>query len=385
MKICLVSLRGLNCYLARPGGAPGEPRGLRGGSELQVSILARALAARGHEISVVVTDYSGEALRAPKMIDLPLIQAYDNAAGIPGLRFLTPRWSGLRRALTAAGADVYFQRGAAAATGQVAHSCLALRHPFVFGTASDSDVDPRRLRLGRRDRWLYRYGLRRAASVVTQHAEQRDTLREKFDVASEIIGSITPVFPAAIPEPHLPPRVLWLGNIRAVKRPELFLDLARRFPAAHFDMVGGSIAAEPEAFARARDTAAGLANVVFHGPVADPGPFLARAWVLVNTSRVEGFPSSFLEAWAHGVPTLSCVDPGGVVTREVLGVRAASPEDLGARLTELLDSRTRRDELGRRGRDYVAREHRAESVAAGYERVFAAAIGNHAGPTGGSR
>ena len=45
-----------------------------------------------------------------------------------------------------------------------------------------------------------------------------------------------------------------------------------------------------------------------------------RAKVLVNTSDVEGFPNSYLQAWIRGVPVVTLIDPDGVIEREGLGV-----------------------------------------------------------------
>ena len=116
MKIAFVSLSGLSCHVA---GAPGA----RGGAEVQTSLLAEAMRDRGHEVAVVVTDYDGEARRAPRLTDLPLVNAYNINAGLPGARFLAPRWTGLHRALASIDADVVFQMCAAAATVQLADAC----------------------------------------------------------------------------------------------------------------------------------------------------------------------------------------------------------------------------------------------------------------------
>jgi len=369
MKLCLISLGALPCHVAGSGSHPG-------GSETQTSLLADALAARGHEVSMVVTDYDAAARSRPRTTSIPLHNAFATRAGVPGLRFFAPRWIGLHRAMAEADADAYFQMCAGPLTGQVAFFCGRRNRGFVFATASDTDVDPSRFRLNARDRLVYRWGLERADRIVTQHAAQQAELRRTMGLDSTVIG-----MSARIPERHAkpdePPIVLWVANYRAVKRPELFLETARRFPDTPFHMVGGATGAEPNLHDRVRAEAATVPNVVFHGHVPDPSPFYERAWVLLNTSSVEGFPTTFLEAWGRGAPTVSFFDPGGLIAENRCGVLASTPKELHAGLARLLASREERDALGARGRAYVLREHDAGVVTERFERELLLAARAH--------
>ncbi len=76
--------------------------------------------------------------------------------------------------------------------------------------------------------------------------------------------------------------------------------------------------------------AARLPNVTMLGPVryADTGALFDRAKVFLNTSSIEGFPNTFLQAWIRGVPVVSFFDPDGLVKRLQLGRIAASLDDM---------------------------------------------------------
>jgi glycosyltransferase involved in cell wall biosynthesis len=350
VRICFVSLSSIRYYAEVPGA--------HGGAEAQTKVLAEELAAQGHQVSVVL---SGWDPALPRRSDLRLLNAYHPSDGIAGLRFL-PRWRGLDRALEAADADVYFQMCAAAATGQTAWFCRRARRGFVFATASNTDVDPRAVRLGRRDRMLYRYGLKRADRIITQHQEQADRLKSGYGANS------VPVALAAAPlgEPtdfEGPPSVLWLGSFRTLKRPDLCLDLAARFPDTRFVMVGGRFAREPEVFDKAETRARGMDNVDFLGSVTDIEPHIRNSWVLLNTSEVEGFPTTFLEAWSVGIPTVSFFDPAGIVAGNGLGWIADDLPGLERSLRHALTDAGERRSRGSAGWAYVEREHLPAAVA----------------------
>jgi glycosyltransferase involved in cell wall biosynthesis len=57
--------------------------------------------------------------------------------------------------------------------------------------------------------------------------------------------------------------------------------------------------------------AAGIQNLLFKGfvPFDEVGNDFNRASFLVNTSDSEGFPNTFMQAWARGIPSLSFVRP----------------------------------------------------------------------------
>jgi glycosyltransferase involved in cell wall biosynthesis len=73
-----------------------------------------------------------------------------------------------------------------------------------------------------------------------------------------------------------------------------------------------------------------------------------------------------LEAWAHGLPTISSVNPDDLVTREGLGAVAVEFPELVSETGRLLGDPEARREVGRRARAYVERHHAPDVV---YDRL----------------
>jgi len=362
MKICFVGFHNL------PVLAP-EYRGHTiGGEAVQQTLLARALERRGHDVSMVVADYGqrdGEVWEA-----IRVFKAYSLEAGLPVLRFIHPRWTGMWSALTRADADLYYTSCAGMQVGLLALFCRRFRKRFVFRSASDTDCDRSRLLVRfARDRWLYAYGLRRADAILVQSASQAETLARNYGLAGRVAGMLVEkAQPIAAPDID----VLWVSNIRKVKRPDRILHLAERMPESKFHMVGGSLTGEEALFRDVSDAAATKTNVVFHGRLSywDANELYGRAKVLVNTSDVEGFPNSYLQAWVRGVPVVTLIDPDRVIEREGLGVAATSTTEIFDAVNHLLCDAAAWKAASDRCRAFMARDYAEDKVLAAYIETF---------------
>ncbi len=364
MKICFVGHHNL------PLLAPEYAQHSIGGEAVQQTLLGRALARRGHDVSMVVADY-GQADGAT-WDAIRIFKAYRPDAGVPVLRFIHPRWTGMWSALARADADLYYTSCAGMHVGLVALFCQRFRRRFVFHTASDPDCDKSRVRLilrFARDRWLYAQGLRRADAILVQSASQAEALARSYGLASRVAGMLVEKpLPAAAHDIDL----LWVGNIQGLKRPDRVLELADRLPEVRIHMVGGPLPGQEALFREVSDAAAVKTNLVFHGRVSyqDTNDLYGRAKVLVNTSDIEGFPNSYLQAWIRGVPVVTLIDPDRVIEREGLGVAVRSPVQIPEAIGQLLGEPAAWKAASDRCRAFMAREYGEDKVLAPYLETF---------------
>lgn len=362
MKICLVGFDNLSLL------AP-EYRGqVIGGEAVQQTLLGRALARRGCEVSMVVGDH-GQPDGAC-WDSIRVFRSYRLDAGWPVARFFHPRWTGMWSALKRADADLYYTSCAGMHVGLVALFCRRSGKRFVFRTASNADCDAAHLLVPfARDRWLYAYGLRRADAILVQSADQALALERNYGLPSRVAGMMVE---NALPAAARDIDVLWVSNIRREKRPDRLLDLAGRLPRAKIHMVGGVLRDEEALFREIESAALAKPNVSFHGRVTywDANELYGRAKLLVNTSDVEGFPNSYLQAWIRGVPVVTLIDPDRVIEREGLGVAARSQAEIAGAVRRLLGDRAAWSAASRRCRAYVEREFGDEKILSTYVETF---------------
>jgi len=341
-----------------------------GGAEVQQSILARALARVGYRVSMICLDFG-----QPQEVLLDGVRVYKTHrpdAGLPVLRFLHPRMTAMWRALRAVDADVYYQRCSAVLTAIVAEFCRLHGKRSIFASAADLDFVPGRQPIRyRRDRWLFERGLARVDRIVVQNATQQRSCRANYRRESTQVPNCYEL--PADASPGSGDSVLWVASIRERdhKRPELFLELARRLPQRRFVMIGGAGGASRTnaCFEAIRKAARAIPNLEFAGflPLPRVEAYFDRARVLVNTSTHEGMPNTFLQAWARGVPVLAFVDIGARLHGEPL-YRAAESVDAAAAEIERLftdDGYWRQGSV--RCREYFDSTHSVPKVMARYE------------------
>jgi len=362
MKICLLGLDNL------PVLTPAYGANIVAGEPVQQSLLASALARRGHQVSMVVADYGQDD--GAQFQGVTTYKAYRRDGGLPVLRYIHPRWTGVWAALRRADADVYYTSCAGMHVGLLAYFCRRHGKRFVFRVASDSDCDPSALLVEyARDRWLYEIGLRRADAVLVQSVSQALAIKRSYGVEGRVAGML-------VDAPHSAPRrdidVLWISNIRQLKRPDRILRIAKSLPGVNFHIVGGPLGGEEHLYREIRRAAGTCRNVHFHGQMAyaAANAMYSRAKLLVNTSDIEGFPNSFLQAWIRGVPVVTLLDPDGVISREGLGLQAALTVQMPAAITHFLESPANWKLASERCLAYMEREYGEDKVLARYLETF---------------
>jgi glycosyltransferase involved in cell wall biosynthesis len=373
-SICFVGLENL------PVLAPEfEQHGI-GGAQVQQTLLAKALVRRGFPVSMVVGDYGQED--GASWSGVRVYKAYRAHEGIPVVRFVYPRWTKLWGALRRAAADLYYLSCAGGQVGQVAMWAARNGRRMIFRIASDTDCDPERVLISFwRDRKLYEYGLRRAAAILAQSSKQQTLMQRGYGLDSSVASSLVDAPERQLSLAERDILLLWVSNIRQLKRPEAFLELARRLNPFTASMIGGAQPGEHGLFQDIRARAARVANLTFHGrlPYRATNEVFERARLFVNTSEIEGFPNTFLQAWVRGVPVISFLDPDDVIRREGLGCAVTSLDEMASAARHLMTNSQAWLEMSARCRAYMARRYGEDHILAPYLATISRVASGRAG------
>ena len=347
-----------------------------GGAELQQTLLASFLVKLGYPVTFLVPDFGQPpTVTAPQGITLLKIRP--QSGRMRGLRFLDEVLR-FHQAMKRADADIYYQRAASHVTGITALYCRIHRKPFVFSLASNMDLDGT-WRRGLKPHYyrLYRYGLTHATVIVPQTDDQVRMLKDIPGAHAVLIRDGVPNgdTPEKSAHPAPPPAnryILWVGNFWAVKRPAMFLELARSRPQYEFVMVGGPHAVEEHIFEETREQAKGVPNLRFVGPVPflEVGAYFDGAAIFVNTTSVEGFPNTYMQSWSKGIPVVATFDADNLIKRYGLGRHCADVDELGAGLDEFMSDEGLRGSTGERAIEYAREHHSFEAVAAQHDWLF---------------
>lgn len=358
---------------------------MTGGAERQVAFLARALSARGHEVTLVVPGYDGQA---ETIAGVRLVSGWRKSKGVRLLRSLTYRAPHLYRLLLEHEADVYYVRGRAHFTPVVMFAARRAGAVALLGLANDKDLteDPGRLPYGlgsgpaaalagRLEYAYFRRGAIEAADwIITQH-EGQSALCASMGLRHLLIPNIVSTPAERPPDQPQEYDAVWVGNVHREDRSRKGLaelcELAERAAPLRFCVIGRISSHSAEGTLA---KLAALPNVTVTGALSheETLQLIARSRVVVNTAAWEGLSNVMLEGWALYRPTVSLsVDPNGLLgSGELGGCARGDVRAMAEMLTGLARDDAARREIGARCTSYVARVHGADSACAQYEALF---------------
>lgn len=359
-KICFIS-RQAYPYLS------GKNYNSAGGSELQDYLMARELQKRGHKIFFVVGDYGQKDYESIQGFNVYKNFSSYGKGFFGKLKGAIEFW----KLLSEIDADVYYRMTPHAILVIVGLFCKLKDKIFIFSGGSDIDFESS---IFKNNNYLlklsYKYALKNANIVIAQNNYQKTKAYENFGINPRIIKSIVGL-PKKTSTKKNTPCVMLIGSLIDYKQPEIFIELSKKVKESNFYIIGPCN--DDDYLDKLRSISIGTTNLKFCGFIQhdDIMGIYAKDIILVNTSRFEGFPNTFLEAWSYGNPVISLnVDPDEVICKYKLGFHSRTFDKMIEDLKLLLNDKNLRNELGLNSRKYVEENHSIEKIVRQFENLI---------------
>lgn len=336
-----------------------------GGAETQQLLLASGLRERGYPVTLLVAPPEGSTAPLPDWVS-PAFTRRDTRSRSG---YLTDSFR-LFSAMARTGADVFVQRCSFHDAPRVALFSRLLDARFIFWVGAEYNVNREWMATGLSPlrRTAYMEALRSADVLVCQTSHQARALLDGFGLSSTVIPNAVEIPETAmerVTPSGLQLTALWGGRVNANKRPEALVEIAGLLPEWRFrTAVIRERGREDEhvAFLKAAHEVREL-EIMEDLPQERFLELVSSADLMLNTSVMEGFPNTLLEAFARGVPALTLgVDPDHAISSQGTGWVCGSVEEAVSEMRRLAREPERLLEAGRRARRYAASVHSPAAV-----------------------
>jgi len=365
-----------------------------GGAEVQLWLIACSLAATDKfDISVVVADHGQSSLEYQAGLKLYIHPAYRTSARIENSLPTFCRWWWRRlmfsielrlhpnvdyignRAMYQArvalyddiDAHIYLCKSNTTRAAELAWYCKDRGKKFIFWASSDIDYD---LSSKYRNKQLQKYVIEEADLHIVQTEYQHGLLRDNFGRESTIIRNLVDTdlhFSSEIRSDT----ILWVGKQNEIKRPEIFIKLAKELEEYQFALIANPMLGLANYLEKWLPTPP---NVTFleYIPFHQIERYFATAKLLINTSIFEGLPNTFLQAAKYGVPIVSLqVDPDNMLSEHKCGLFCnGSFDQLLNNVRTLMAFPDLYSELSSNCKVYIREYHNMEKAIKAYEKAF---------------
>lgn len=341
-----------------------------GGSELQCGLIADGLSRKGHEVIY------GTPLQVSNSI------GDDTSAVFPLVHLDLKSREAVQEFLVQHKPDIIYWRYNKHHLNNIIPVCKELRIPFVFAVSHINDVT----------KFAYKpkvipgfFGdIKTKANIFKQKLESVKQYSYLKDISgltslnSEFLGKVKApkerLIKNAVPSDQIDfnwdkAYIAWVSSIKASKRPESFIKLAKTYKALDIDfLMMGPV--QQVNYQQLLAEAQQLPNFHYLGTKTpeEVNGILKGALLLINTCEPEGFGNNFIQAWMQGCPTITLsFDPDGIIAKEGLGLVSGSQQQMEQDIKHLISNSQLRNEMGQKAKIFAQKHFSHERLASEVE------------------
>ena len=260
--------------------------------------------------------------------------------------------------------DVIVQRGLSLFSCLLSLYCKLLKIKFVFMFAHDNETEGRYQRTGKKC-FMFVLIIKFTSLLIVQSENQKNRMKANYKAESVVIRS---GYEIKLRENEIKNRkyILWVGRLEPWKRAELFIKLAEDLKCYKFIMVAPHFRNENEYSKKINEAVLKHKNLrilpfVHYHKIRG---YFDKALFYVNTSLKEGFPNTFIQSFASGVPVISLnVDPDNILQKHKCGYFCKNDYDIMLKKSlGLLSNKNKYLSMSRKANLYGYKHHNINNI-----------------------
>lgn len=355
IRVCLVSPK------AYPLFNP-DIESVFGGAEVDLYLIAAELAKDpAYDVRFVVGDYGQPDREVRENVTLFKSLNVEKSYVAQGHKV----WAAMRRA----DADIYMHEACSLGTTLIALFCRLNGRRFVYRTAHSYETEGTYFKENPLRGIFVKWAFKQAAPLITQNDEDVQALLRTLKLPSIVIRNACRIHDSL---PQKVGTILWVARSLPIKRPDLFLELAKELPQQSFVMICpegvgddryGQLVAEAEK----------TKNLTFYKqvPFQEIDRYFEKAAVFVCTSDAEGFPNTFVQSSKAAAAILSLnVNPDNFLTTNNCGYCADGNWDAFVGTLKDWMATGAPARLGQNGRAAIQNNNDLKQIIRQYKTVF---------------
>ncbi len=336
-----------------------------GGAEYQLYLLAQVLSRMLYDVFYIYID-SGDKFHKNLNINLVPIKKRKILRWLLGNYFFLD-YSILLNTLKKIDPDIIYQRVGFAYTGIAAKYALLYNKISILHISSDNDLIKNNYKISKNilfqyvDKKFIEYSIKNSHFVICQSNNQKHLLKTNYNRECSII------YPNSHPPPtekynkSLPIKIVWVANIKSIKKPELFIKLTNHFKNNNnvlFLMIGHACNNKYKNYLLNKSKKIDNFKYLGKKSMSEVNEILAKSHILINTSETEGYPNVFIQAWLRRVPVISLnVNPDNVLELNKIGFHSKTFDQMIENVHLLINNNKLREEMGERAMQYAFNHH----------------------------
>ena len=335
-----------------------------GGTEVDLYNISTELAKdNNYEVKMLVADYAQE--KSVTLENVKLIKTVNFKKNI------LSQTLNLIKALKKTDCDIFFMQGLNISLPLCVLIAKLRNKKFIFRTASSIHCNGIWLTKHKLHSIQIKWALRKINRVICQNAEDQKNCLNTYKIKTATVISNGQRFQEY--NNNNKQGILWVGRSDTLKQPYLFIEIAKKMPNYNFTMICPK-ATNDNNYDTLIEKATKQNNLKFikYVDFKNIDSYFIDNQFFVNTSSVEGFPNTFIQACKAATPIASLnINPDNFLNKENCGICTdGNLNNLCNNIETIIKDSNKFKTLSQNALNYAKNKHDIQIIIHEYKSLF---------------